>query len=120
MDISLILAIAALVLGAVAVLRSYVPPQQRVVNDALQRLVDVEEGLTALSARSNKRSRQENMEKAREAHEVRAERRDRIEEQAAAIIAQHAEKPAQQPTLQLAGGTDLKAAKAAMRRQLGI
>lgn len=118
MDISLILSIAALALAGLAAVRSYVPPQARNVWELAQRVGDLEESHEALSARTTKRAKQANMEKAQEAAAERRERRDSIEQQAAALI-EAAAKPAQ-PQLALAGGTDVNAAKAALRKKIGI
>lgn len=86
MDYGFLLSIASLVLAALALGRAYVPPQTRAVHDLRGRVEDLEHDGDELHKRLNKRSARENMDKARTAHVEKSERRDRIEEEALAVI----------------------------------
>lgn len=87
-EIALVFASLAVVLSAWALLRAYRPPQTRQVLELAAEVADLQTGVDALSARLTKRGKVENMDKARAAHEERAQQRDAITAEAAAIIAQ--------------------------------
>lgn len=90
----MVLSGAAVVLGAVAVYRAFLPPQTRALYLLTGRVEDLEAAHEDLRARLTKRAQRENMDKARSAHEERALRRDQIEAQAAEIIEAAKNQPA--------------------------
>lgn len=114
LELAVVLALCAaglaLLLASVALFRAYVPPQQRVVGELVQRVADLEYLLENFGKRLNKRASTENMDKARSAAEERKSRRDSIEEHAVAVLAQQQQQP--QSVLPLD--------RAALRRQVSL
>lgn len=86
-DWTLVAACAALGLGAVSLWRCYVPPQSRKVLELTGRVEDLEFGYDETRKRLTMRAARENMATARTASDERRARRDKIEEQAEAILA---------------------------------
>lgn len=95
LEIVLGIAVLSWVGVAWALLRTRTPPQQRAVSDLRGRVEDLEHDLEQLHARVSKRARQEDLATARDRHEERSKRRNDLEAQAAAIVANQQQ---QQPT----------------------
>ena len=112
MEFALGLSIAAVLLAAVALARAYVPPQGRAVKELVRDVDELIEHVSLLDKRLISRGSRENMDKARAAHEERKARRDKIEEEATAILA--AAKAAPPAPL------DEHEQRAAIRRKIGL
>lgn len=93
-------------LSVLSLIRCYIPPQRRSHLELVGRVEDLEFAHDEVRQRLTKRAKAENMDKARTAHEARAERRDQIESEAAAIL--DAAKQQQLPLAQ--SPADVKAA----------
>lgn len=97
------------VLSCWAVFRAYVPPQQRTVNQLRSRVEELELDQDDMHERLNSRSSKQNMAKAREKAAEKHERREKIEEEAARILTEHAKPAAAAPDFMSMTRAQLKA-----------
>ena len=106
------IASAALVLAAVALIRSYVPPQQRRVAELTANVADLQESVDDFGRRLTNWKRAGGVEQAREAYKARRASSDKVLEEAAAVLeaVKAAPQPAAPPPL----------SKEALRAQFGI
>lgn len=116
--IELGIACFAVVIAAIALARSYVPPQTRKVMEVEQRVSDLEWGYEQISGRMTKRAREGGMEKAREAYTTRNKAADALAAEALAVLESN-KRQAAEPA-QLDPAAQRAAVKAALRAKAGI
>lgn len=109
--IELGIACVALMLSAVALIRSYVPPQTRRVAELTANVADLQHAVDTFGSRLTGWKRAEGMEEARGAFKTRRAASDKLLNEAAAVL-EAVKQPAAAPPQQLT--------KENLRRELGI
>ena len=84
--IELIIASIALVIAAAALIRSYIPPQQRQVADLTAAVADLQYSVETFGNRLTGWKRGDGMEQAREKLKTRRAASDKVLEEAAAVL----------------------------------
>lgn len=107
---TVVLSSIASVLSLFALIRTYVPPQEKRVRDLVDRVIGLEEAYNAIAARLARRVKSDDVAHARESLALKRERADQVTQKAIEIMAAHQQAA---PAATLTG-------KAALRRQFGL